>query len=398
MSYWKRLGKSVVVGLISFSLLSVPGLIVPARAQAQSVAVYTWASLPAGTIGVSRPEVQLKMQFPGLVLSSYSMSINGKSVPAVYDRKKEAFSYTPAAALAQGAHSVALKVQFKGYTAKTYRWSFTVKPHAVAELPGANAKQNNALAAINALRTGSGLAKVQLHDKLNLTAAAHANYQQLNGQITHVETRGKAGYIGETVGDRTAYYGYSAPMVAEDISMQATTSASAATAIQDLYDAPYHRVPFLNPALTDIGYSQNGKFHVLLFGMQESPVVPVAVVSPVGTNVPASWNGHETPDPLRYHSGVRYPIGYPILTGVYGKGIKRVVPVSASLVSSGGKAVTLLINESSKDSFLTNEVLYLPKSPLTAGTTYKVKVTMKAYHNDGTSKLYTKEWSFTTAP
>jgi hypothetical protein len=74
-----------------------------------------------------------------------------------------------------------------------------------------------------------------------------------------------------------------------------------------------------------------------------------------------------------------------------------VVPVTASLVSSNGKKVTLLVNSSAKDPFLTNEVLYLPKSPLAPATTYQAKVTMKAYHNDGSSKLYTKEWNFTTA-
>lgn len=397
MLQWKRLGKSVVVGLLSLTLLSAPGLVVPATVQAERTGVYTWASLPSGDIGISRPEIQLKMQFPGLTLSAYTMLINGKSVPVVYDRKKEAFTYTPGSALAAGDHSVKLQVQFKGYAAKIYRWSFTVKPHAIAEMPAAGAKQLNALAAINLLRTDAGLSKVGLHDKLILTASAHAKYQQLNGRITHVQTKGNAGFVGETVGERTAYYGYSAPMVAEDISMQTTASVSAAKAIQDLYDAPYHRVPFLNPALTDIGYSQNGKFHVVLFGMDEHPAVPVAVGSPVGTNVPPSWNGHETPDPLRYHSGVRYPVGYPILTGVYGKGIKRVVPVTASLVSSNGKRVTLLVNSSGKDPYLTHEVLYLPKTPLTPATTYQAKVTMKAYHNDGSRKLYTKEWSFTTA-
>lgn len=338
----------------------------------------------------------MKMRFSGLKLASFTMSLNSKKVPASYNRQTESFTYTPSSDLAAGKHDVRLKVEFKGYSPKTYEWSFTVKANAVAAAATGDANQKEALRVINALRRNAGLSPVALNGKLNLSAASHAAYQSANRVLSHRESPGMKGYTGRTLADRTAYYGYSSSRIYEDISMQSALSAS--KAVSDLYDAPYHRIPFLDPDLKEIGYSRSGTYHVLLFGAGESKASPVTVVSPVGHSVPPSWNGRETPDPIRLHSGASYPLGYPLMAGVYGKGVAKVLPVEGSMTDTAtGKLVPLLANGADKDSHLSREVLYLPTAPLKAGTTYRVRVVMKAVMTDGSSKLYSKQWTFRTS-
>ncbi|WP_148449914.1 CAP domain-containing protein [Gorillibacterium timonense] len=344
---------------------------------------------------MTRPDIQMKMSYSGLELSGYSMSLNKKKVAASYNRKTESFTYTPSSDLAPGKHEVSLKIEFKGYTPKTYNWSFTVKPNAVAAASADDSSQKEALKAINSLRKSAGLSPVVLNEKLNLTASTHAKYQSVHGVLSHLETPGKKGFTGRSLAERASYFGYSSNRIYEDISMQSDTSA--AKTVSDLYDAPYHRIPFLDPDLKEIGYGRSGSYHVLLFGAGESKTAPVPVVSPVGESVPASWNGHESPDPLRIHTGISYPIGYPIMAGVYGYGITKVVPVEGSLIEkSTSKRVSLQTNGADKDSHLSREVLYLPATPLKAGTVYQMKVVMKAYLSDGSSKLYSKQWTFQT--
>lgn len=379
------------------ALLLVPFFTISATAQAEEAVFYTWPAIPTGTIGTARPDIQMKMSFAGLALNGFTMTLDGRKVAAAYDQKTETFRYAPEADLTAGKHAVSLQVAFKGYSAKTYRWSFTVTQDAVAAAAASDgAGQKEALRAVNAIREQAGLSPVVLNAQLSLAAAAHAGYQSANGILTHQETAGKKEFTGTTLADRIAYYGYSSYQAYEDIRMQ--SDPSAAKAVSDLYAAPYHRIPFLDPELKEIGYSRSGAYHVLLFGAGEGQAEPAAVASPVGSGVGTAWDGHETPDPLRLHAGTSYPLGIPLMAGVYGKGVVQVMPVEGSLQEAvSGQAVPLLVNGADKDSHLSREVLYLPVTPLRPNTEYHARVVMKAVLSDGGSRLFTKEWSFQTS-
>ncbi|WP_438433507.1 stalk domain-containing protein [Gorillibacterium sp. sgz500922] len=379
---------------VLIAILLVPLFLGSQPVKADQAVFYTWPSIPSGTIGVARPDIEMRMSFSGLTLSSYTMTLNGSKVAATYDRKTETFHYTPSADLTVGSHKVSLQVAFKGYAMKTYQWSFTVAKDAAKAL-GDSTGQAEALQAVNALRKQAGLSAVALNAKLNQAAAAHAGYQAANGLLTHQETKGLKGFTGASLSDRLSYYGYSAYQASEDIRMQ--SGSTPAQAVMDLYDAPYHRIPFLDPALKEIGYGRSGAYQVLLFGAAEGPAEPAVVASPVGSAVKAEWDGHETPDPLRLHGGAAYPLGYPLMAGVYGKDVMQVLPVEGSLKTAAGQTVSLLVNGADQDDHLAREVLYLPAKPLKPNTEYRARVVMKAVLKNGSTRTFTKEWTFRTA-
>ncbi|GIP39792.1 hypothetical protein J31TS4_30720 [Paenibacillus sp. J31TS4] len=381
-----------------FALLLGSGaaLGLPGKASAESSIYYTWPPSPSGTVGYAYPSIQMKVKFDGMPLQRALMTLNGASVPVKYDADRSVFVYQPTAPLAPGGYNVKLSLEWKGYEPQTYTWAFSVKNGAVETLPAVTAAHSEALKAVNDIRRQLGLPQVELNGQLNLAAQYHADYQRLNGQITHTETPGKPGFTGASLGERLQYAGYANESAAEDISQQ--ENATPTKAVDDLYDAPYHRMPFLDPALTEIGYAQAGPYHVLLFGFAEERSQSTVVITPGegDRGVPVSWNGNELPDPLRVHPGTRYPVGYPILLGVYGSGVDKAVLQDAELTGPDGTRVPLLRSSASNDDRLTTQMLLIPQHPLEAGQRYKANVRFQVQYEDGRSEWKEQAWTFAT--
>lgn len=360
---------------------------------------YTYPPSPQGLIGFAAPTIELKLSYSGLEMQRYYMYLNNTAVEAQFDGKTKTFRYTPAQPLPAGSYHVKLNFQFRGYREKEYDWNFTVSASAIKSFPDITPDQTLALKAVNDYRAALGLSPVRLNERLNAAAKAHADYLQANGLLSHDETQGSRGFIGETVTDRLKYYGYVSDIVMEDISQQ--SNEFPADAVDGLFDAPYHRIPFMYPNVKEIGYARAGNYHVFDFGSELHPDDPVNVLSPYPGEayVPFSWDGHELPDPLRIHDNMQYPTGYPIMLGIYGKNVKQTAIVKAELADDAGKAVPLLWNGAgnmNKDDELNTEAMVIPAQPLEPNRAYTVSMQVLVTYQDDTRNMMEKTWKFTT--
>ncbi|NOU99243.1 stalk domain-containing protein [Paenibacillus planticolens] len=364
---------------------------------------YGYLTYPQGNVGLSRPEIGVNLELSeGMTPESYHLYVNEQEVKANYDPVSVKYVYRPQADMASGTYSARLMFSFSGYEPVQITWKFTVVNNAVTLSSETTKEQQEGLQAINDYRAKLGLPKVKFSDALNTAAQKHAQYLSQNkidpiktSVSLHDEDPSLPGYIGKSLKERAQYIGY-VKATAEDVAYNPTTLVEA---IDSLFDAPYHRAPFMVPGLVEVGVYREGPYHVIEFGFSDG-IAPELVVSP-GSNdvyVPTVFDGHESPDPIRNHSGAEYPVGYPIMASIYGPGVKKVSLDEAKLEDEFGKPVSLLKNEPGQDDHLDTEVIIMPAKPLELDTTYKAKIKLTATMEDGTKRPYTKEWSFRTEP
>jgi uncharacterized protein YkwD len=361
---------------------------------------------PQGEIGVSTPEIGIHILSNGTKLVSKVMYIDKVRVDVVHDEANNKFYYQPTEPLSPGEHEAKITIGYEGYQLIVQVWKFTVSDSAIQSFPEADATQLTALQAINDYRVVMGLNRLTINDRLNLAATSHSKYLAVNNEFSHYQVKGKQGFTGVDVGDRAQYHGYS-QVVYEDISLQQDWSPIAAA--DGLFDAPYHRIPFMDPASKEFGYGRAAGmenrekyyYHAMNFGIggygaDEFVIYPAANE----TDVPRLWYGHEIPDPLRLHSNAKFPVGYPIMAGIYGANIEKVELVTAKLTKTNdGTEVPVFLNSvngNPKDEYLSQEVIIIPKSPLAFNQSYTVDLQLKATNWSGKQTPYNKKWSFTT--
>lgn len=364
---------------------------------------YGSLSYPQGDVGLLRPDIGVTIELSeGKTPESYHFYLNDKELNITYDPVSVKFIYRPTSDLAPGNYIARLELSFSGYQPVQIVWKFTVIKDAVTLSSTTSKEQEDGLRAINDYRAKLGLSKVKFSDALNTAAQKHAQYLSQNkidpvrtSVSLHDEDPALPGYIGKSLQERAQYIGYSQSS-GEDV---AYNKVSLVEAIDSLFDAPYHRSPFMVPGLVEIGVFREGVYHVIEFGFSEG-IAPELVVSP-GNNdifVPTIFDGHEAPDPIRIHPGTEYPVGYPIMATLNGPGVKKVSLDEAELKDESGKAVSLLKNEPSTDDHLDTEVIIMPSKPLELDMTYKARIKLTATMDDGSTKPYVKEWTFRTEP
>src|SRR5437764_11223371 len=182
--------------------------------------------------------------------------------------------------------------------------SFAVSLALVA-LPLASAADADVVAASdmlslnNQLRSAIGSPTVPADPRLTQAALNHANYSSANGVGGHFETAGLPYYTGYSARDRLIATGWTTSFVSE-----VATGGSELGGVQQLWDAPYHRLGLMHPNATTIGWG-----HSELNGRQSNvgDIVYNFGIRPVGfarppanmqTNIPTSWSGHESPSPV----------------------------------------------------------------------------------------------------
>lgn len=247
--------------------------------------------------------------------------------------------------------------------------------------------QADMLQALNDHRYAVGAPTIGADARVNAAAQNHANYSSANGYMGHYESTGLPYYTGYTPHDRVAAAGWSTSFVSE----VATGGASGVAGVDQLWDAPYHRLGMMHPnsVSTGWGYSTVGSrpstVGDLIYDFSQRPVSFVRSPAAGQSGIPTSWSGQETPDPLP--AGVSGPVGYPIMV-VYSAG-QNVTMRAAEIVAPDGSRLPIYY---APQQFEYDYQVIIPQHPLTSSTTYHVRFDINV-----NGQMVTNEWDFTTA-
>jgi hypothetical protein len=192
-----------------------------------------------------------------------------------------------------------------------------------------------------------GLPDLSWSDATAKAAAAHVHYWVLNGFGTfHEEVPGKPGFTGVEPWDRCEAAG------AEPCGEVAYAGLQMPEAVAGWLNTPYHGLPFFDSQLFGCAESKVGSVCDMsgasdAFGGQQ-PNYAAAVntaSSPVriwpydgATDVPTTWQGGESPDPLANFTGDKTNVGPTLFVGV-------AEAATVSLHAANGAAVPLLAPE-----------------------------------------------------
>ena len=253
--------------------------------------------------------------------------------------------------------------------------------------PALSAVQADMLQTLNDHRASVGAPTIGADSRVNTAAQNHANYSSANGYMGHFETSGLPYYTGYSARDRLIAAGWTASFVSE----VATGGSSGVAGVNQLWDAPYHRLGMMHPnsVATGWGYSTLGSrgstVGDFVYDFSQRPVNYVR--SPAGgqSGIPTSWGGGESPNPLP--AGVSGPVGYPIMV-VYSAG-QNVTMRAAEIVAPDGSRLPIYY---APQQFEYDYQVIVPQKPLAAGTTYHVRFDINV-----NSVMVTNQWDFTTA-
>ena len=345
---------------------------------------------------VSKPTISMQFILNGNKIKTMDMQINNKKVEVRFDDENQTVYYIPQESLTPGTYKVDLSVNIEGWTKPiTQSWQFTVSDKAMEELPPPNNEQKQALNYANIYRKYLGLKELKFNSSLNAAAMAHSNYMAANKTTTHDEFSSRPGFTGITPYNRAAAFGYTGGYVAENVS---SGQRDYKEAIDELFLAPYHRLMWVNPFLKDFGYGSKDKYYTFDLGGKKGGEDQM-IIYPLDkqTDVPISWDGNETPNPLRLHSK-QGTVGYPITLSYFtDKNIEKFTIEKANLTDSKGSTIRTFLNQPVQDKNLTESIIIIPADPLATGEKYTVTVKGRIHFQDQTSTALDRTWSFTTA-
>ncbi|GAC1459182.1 MAG: hypothetical protein NVSMB8_08550 [Candidatus Limnocylindrales bacterium] len=256
------------------------------------------------------------------------------------------------------------------------------RPVAADTVTGAQLLQR-----LNELRYAVGAPTISADPRVTLAAQHHADYSSLNGVGGHYETAGLAGYTGYAPRDRVAVMGWSTSFVSE----VAASYSGGIYALEQLWDAPYHRLGMMHPNSVSTGWGHsdlNGRSSTVGdFVYDFAPRLVPFVRSPASgqSGIPTSWSGNESPSPLP--SGVSGPVGYPIML-VY-SAAQNVQMRAAEIVTPSGARLPIFYGTALWES---DYQFIIPQQPLPGGTTLHVRFDITV-----SGQFLTNEWDFTTA-
>ena len=250
------------------------------------------------------------------------------------------------------------------------------------------AVQADMLQTLNDHRIAVGAPTIGADPRVDAAAQNHANYSSANGYLGHSETPGLPYYTGIAPRDRLVAAGWSTAFVSE----VATGGSSGVAGVNQLWDAPYHRLGMMHPNTVSAGWgystagSRASTVGDFVYDFSQRPVSFVRSPAAGQAGIPTSWSGQESPNPLP--AGVSGPVGYPIMV-VYPAG-QNVTMRAAEVVAPDGSR--LPIYYAPQQFFEYDYQVIVPQQPLVSGTTYHVRFDI----NVG-SQMVTNEWDFTTA-
>jgi hypothetical protein len=240
---------------------------------------------------------------------------------------------------------------------------------------------------LNDLRYAVGAPTIAADPRVTLAAQHHADYSSLNGTGGHYETAGLAGYTGYAPRDRVAAMGWTTSFVSE----VAAGYSGAISALQQLWDAPYHRLGMMHPNSVSTGWGHsdlNGRATTVgdfVYDFAPRPVPFVRSPANGQSGIPTSWSGNESPSPLP--AGVSGPVGYPIMV-VYSSA-QNVQMRAAEIVAPSGARLPIYY---ATPLWENDYQFIIPQKPLPSGTTLHVRFDITV-----NGQYVTNEWDFSTA-
>lgn len=266
--------------------------------------------------------------------------------------------------------------------------------------------QLEALNRVNFYRHIAGVNEVKLDGKINNIAIFHSLYYQNNinsepssKDFPHIETNKEdSNYRGMYLADRFDSEGIDRAnnWVFEGIAF----TKDAKSAIDQLMNSIYHRIPLLQPNVTKIGYSNGGNggysngnavdvINYLSPGLDGNKIAYYPAdgqVDVLKSFVPST----EDPNPLSEDENDL--VGSPISVHFQLPTVPHVMKnVSAKLIDENNKEVEIYILSPENDENLYSELFIIPKDSLDSETLYTV--TVKATYG---STTFNRTWSFVT--
>jgi hypothetical protein len=368
--------------------LLLPALVVTSACAQQpaKVRVLTRSYGPKVELRYSRPKIAWEVWSDGGRVTAHQMRLNGKVVRALYDERQRELSFLPAEPLGPGAYRVECEVTVNGLLRARHDWEFRVGALAVLDLPSGEPTCVEAAAAVNAIRRSHGLPELSLNPMLAAASLAHSRYLSENSLTGHNQLEGTPGFFGVTHGERLEAYGY----LRESLECVMSGLPDATHAVRSLFDAPYHRIAFLQPGSYEMGAGFFGERLTIAFAV--SPLVETVVSPSDGqVDVPTSWKGRERPNPLRLHPVEDIP-GHVLVFAVFPDEERPIEVAGASLRDASGTMVPIFLNTPRNDEHLTHAAFLIPQRPLAPGTRYEAEVVATT----ASGRDVSRRWSFTT--
>lgn len=227
---------------------------------------------------------------------------------------------------------------------------------------------------IAVLRGKAKMGAVDCIDTVQKAANAHANYQQLNGAMSHDEVAGKPGFTGAKFWDRMKAAGFTGPGSAMfEVIHSLGDGHGSILGESGWVNTLYHRIPFVAFGAKGYGFGNNtGKWATVNFASGGTAPSPTAVSTwPVDGDT-AIWTtfrcASEIPNPLPGQTFAGYPIS---LTGA------AKLTLTEHVLTQGATTVehVFLTRTSDSTGLIPDTQVYLiPKAPLAKSTRYDVKV------------------------
>lgn len=343
---------------------------------------------PRGLLKVRKPSFTWEVWStePGEIVGA-AATVDEKAVDARYDPDRRAILVDLKEPLSPGPHTVKLTANLKDGEGVHKTWTVEVPEDAIASLPITNESQLKTLALVNRFRTDLGLELCTMDDRINAASLLHSKYLAANQTTGHFQTEGKPGFFGRTPTERLETFGY----LEDSWEVVEFGALDEAESLRNLIDAPYHRLPFLQPGAPKFGSGWDTQRLSAVFSIPKTPG-SVSHPSDGQRDVKTTWSKNERPNPLRIHQGVRFPVGYPIVFAHYGPGSPVLKVRLAQLNDENGQEIPCHLNTPENDTELRNALFLIPKGPLKPNTTYFVRVEASVESGPDVSRI----WRFTT--
>lgn len=420
----KKIYASFLILLLSFTCFSLPSsasaekqFFPVERAPSQTVVqenvfhqksvdaiswIYANQGAPSELTASSSPLIAYQLEVIGEDDYRVIMRLNGQEVNAQYDRSQKLVTFQTNNL--SGSQHVSVALEYRGKVYELTTWGFTVDPSPVDPFKNQNLTllstiQDEAITQMNRYRTALGLPIFTQTNSLQKAAQAHSNYLVANGMGGHTqEDPSGIGYTGSGPTHRGHYFGFPGG-VGEGIVYEKNTGF---LGIDELIDAPYHRLSIINPKNTfaGIGYNQRGDLVVNYGTMSHTEQTTDVFLYPYDNQNDAktSWYVAENPNPLRFWGLDRIHVGYPISYAFFPEtSSEQLLVTSLSLKDHNNREVPFYDITPERDDHAKRHVFLIPKDPLTPGETYSVNVTAFAKDQSNNTRDISKSWSFTTA-